>query len=58
MFKLGAIYEIVLRENGHTTYNKCEVVAVEMPLIKVKQFGKEFIINTASLAFVRARIED
>ncbi len=56
MFKVGEKYTIVLRENGdNTTYAECEIVSVQMPLIKIKQDGDEQILNTGSLSFVSAK---
>jgi hypothetical protein len=61
MFEVGKTYRFKMWEDSDdggiiTEYAPCKVVAVEGPLIKVKDFGgqKETIVNAASLAFVSA----
>jgi hypothetical protein len=59
MFKVNESYKIKMRDNGETTdYHQCKVIAVDMPLIKVVQGGKEIVLNTGSLAFVSAQRDD
>ncbi len=63
MFEVGKSYTIVMWEDGDeggslVHYDSCEVLEISIPLIKVRQSSdEEVIINTASLAFVQATLE-
>jgi hypothetical protein len=48
---------------GETTYGQCEVIDIEMPLIKVKGMSGDkadrlTILNTSSQAFISAEPND
>jgi hypothetical protein len=67
MFEVGATYKIAMWEGGEDgggeSYTSgCKVIEVNFPCIKYIQpyvsKGKEVILNTASLAFVSATLED
>ena len=67
MFKVGSTYTIVTWEGGEdgggeSSLHGCKVLEVNFPLVKYSQDyankGKAIILNTASLAFVRAELED
>jgi hypothetical protein len=65
MFKVGSTYTIVIWEaddegGGESSLHGCKILEANFPLIKFKQDytnkGKEVILNTGSLAFVRAEL--
>jgi hypothetical protein len=64
MFEVGKSYTIRMWEDGEegsglADYDNCEVVEVSLPLIKFRQATNEdVIVNTASLAFVQATLEE
>jgi hypothetical protein len=67
MFKVGKFYKIVMWEDSDdggllTTYAAAKVLEVSFPLVKFEMShfadGSDVIINTASLAFVRAHEVD
>jgi hypothetical protein len=64
MFEIGKKYTIRMWEDdgedgsGLADYDNCEVVEISLPLVKFRQSTNEdVIVNTASLAFVRATLE-
>jgi hypothetical protein len=63
MFEVGKSYKITMWSDDDnkgilTEHSGCKVVETAMPLIKIKQSLTEpVIINTTSLAFVRAMLE-
>ena len=67
MFEVGKFYEVVMWEDSDdggllTTYGAAKVLEVSLPLVKFEKSpvarGSDVVINTASLAFVRARETD
>ena len=67
MFKVGKTYTITMWEGGENgggegTFGGCKVVEADGTCIKyVNPYdnkGREIILNTASLAFVRAELQD
>ena len=61
MFDVGKKYTIWCIEDSEegqvtTEYPDCVVLEASLPLIKIDQHGDVSIFNTASLAFVEARL--
>ena len=58
MFEAGKSYRFKMWDPGEdeiVEYAPCEVISVELPLIKIRSEGIEEIINTASIIFVSAK---
>lgn len=59
MFTVGKVYQIRMIEGaGEVEWANCKVLEVEWPVIKVRQFDKEIIINTVSFHFVAAEPQE
>ena len=67
MFEIGKYYKVKMWEDSDdggiiTEYGAAKVIEVSLPLVKFKDSavsgGGETILNTASLAFVSAQVED
>ncbi len=54
MFKLGKKYTITMKENGVSDSVNVTVLDYDEGLIKIDHFGEVSIINTRSIAFIKA----
>jgi len=58
MFEIGKRYEFQMSDPlfpGGITYQRCEVIEYQAPLLKlVNEEGKEWVLNASSPIFIRA----
>jgi hypothetical protein len=60
MFEIGKSYTVTTWEGSEdggicTEHPNCETIEVEMPIVKFRQAGEEWIINVSSPAFFGAK---
>ena len=59
MFEIGRVYEIRIQEGDSVSEAwNCRVIEVEGSVVKFDHAGKEWIVNTASPAFISATIQE
>ncbi len=59
MFEIGKVYKIRTQEGESVSEAwNCKVIEVEGSLVKFDHAGKEWILNTASPAFISATPQD
>ena len=58
MFEVGKSYRIITLEGDEQCYANYTLESVELPLIKVSQAGRTKVINTSSLSFISAELDD
>ena len=59
MFEIGRMYKISTQEDDSVSEAwNCKVIEVDGSVVKFNHAGKEWIINTASPAFISATLLD
>ena len=63
MFEVGKTYTIITWEGSEdggipTEHPGCEVIEVQFPVVKVRQHGREWIINMSSPGITGAKPQD
>ena len=55
MFDLGKKYRVTMVvPDGSKEHLNCEVIEIDMPVVKFRQNAKEIIVNVSSPHFVKA----